>query len=246
MDQTNTMTKKLAVFQHSPWEGPGRFLLQAAHQNNVKLCIIKAWESIFPDPYDYSGFIVLGGSANVDEEDRYPFLISEKKSLQEILTANKPCLGICLGHQLLADALAAQIGPNFCCSIGVAQAFLTANGRSHPLFKGIASPFPTFKWHAQAVIPPLPRHFQILATSQECQVEAFSIKERPHLIGIQFDNHAGHPEDAAAWYDQDHEWLSSLSPAPLDKKELLARLNANKSQLAEQFNLLFSSFCEML
>lgn len=240
------MTEKLAVFQHSPWEGPGRFLLQAAQHNNIELCIIKAWEGIFPEPTEYSAFILLGGSANVHEEERYPFLVAEKICLQNILAADKPCLGICLGHQLLAQTLKAQIGPNFCHSIGVSQAFLTSNGRSHPIFKGIPSPFPTFKWHAQAVIPPVPRHFQILATSRECQVEAFSIKERPHLIGIQFDNNASHPADAAAWYDQDQAWLNSLSPAPLDKKHLLARLEAEKTTLARQFHLLFSSFCKML
>jgi GMP synthase-like glutamine amidotransferase len=240
------MTKKLAVFQHSPWEGPGLFLLKAAKLNKIELIIIKAWERIFPDPIDYDGFIILGGSANVHEEEQHPFLAAEKKSLQEILQTNKPCLGICLGHQLLADALGAQIGPNFCYSIGISQAFLTASGRNHPIFKGFASPFPTFKWHAQAVIPPVPRYFQILATSQECQVEAFSIKERPHIIGVQFDNNAGHPDDVNAWYDQDHEWLSSLSPAPIDKKHLLARLETEKIKLASQFHILFTSFCKML
>ncbi|MEN8258230.1 MAG: type 1 glutamine amidotransferase [Thermodesulfobacteriota bacterium] len=240
------MTKKLALFQHSPWEGPGRFLLQAAESNNIELCIIKAWESIFPSPATYHGFVFLGGSAHVHEENRYPFLVPEKKSIEEILTADRPCLGICLGHQLLASVLGAQIGPNFCHSIGVSKAFLTANGRNHPIFKSIESPFPTFKWHAQAVIPPVPRYFHILATSQECQVEAFAIKGRPHIIGIQFDNHAAHPDDAATWYDQDKEWLNSLTPAPIDKKLLHARLDLEKDKIMAQFKELFSAFCTFL
>lgn len=244
--KANTMTKKLAVFQHSPWEGPGRFLQQAAQRNNIELDIIKAWQGIFPDPDDYNGFLLLGGSANVDEEKRYPFLVAEKKSLQEILAANRPCLGICLGHQLLAEALGAQIGPNFCTSIGVSQAFLTANGRNHPLFKGFASPFPTFKWHGQAVIPPVPRHFHILATSKECQVEAFSIKGRPHLIGIQFDNHAAHPDDVGAWYDHDRPWLDSLTPRPTEKAPLLEEIIRTQNALATHFSAFFSSFCQML
>ncbi len=240
------MTKKLAVFQHSPWEGPGRFLLGAAHRNNIELCIIKAWEGIFPDPADYSGFILLGGGANVHQEERFPFLVSEKKSLQEILTINKPCLGICLGHQLLADALGAQVGPNFCSSIGVSQAFLTTNGRHHPVFKDTETPFPTFKWHSQAVIPPVPRHFHILATSRECQVEAFSIKERSHLIGIQFDNHAGHPDDAKEWYDHDQAWLHSLTPQPVSKVQLLQDIRGQEGLIANHFQQLFTSFCAML
>ncbi len=240
------MTKKLALFQHSPGEGPGRFLLQAARQNKIHLYIIKAWEGLFPDPEAYHGFVLLGGSPHVQEEERYPFLALEKQSLQEILTANKPCLGICLGHQLLAEALGAQVGPNFCSSVGLSQAFLTGNGRSHPLFEGMNSSFPTFKWHSQAVIPPLPPHFHILATSRECQVEAFSMKGRPHLVGLQFDNHASHLEDVAAWYDQDQKWLSSLAPAPPAKKQLLAGLACQQARLARQFSRMFASFCRML
>lgn len=240
------MTKKLAVYQHSPWEGPGRFLLEAARQNKIQLCPIKAWEGLFPDPEAYNGFLLLGGSPNVHEEERYPFLIPEKKSIQAILATNKPCLGICLGHQLLADALGAQVGPNFCASVGLSQAFVTGHGRSHPLFTGINSPFPTFKWHAQAVLPPVPPHFHILATSRECQVEAFSITGRSQLIGIQFDNHAAHPEDVAAWYDQDQQWLNSLQPAPVTKKQLLAGLASQQSHLAHHFSRMFASFCRML
>lgn len=240
------MTKKVAVFQHSAWEGPGLFLLQAAQDNNIELCIVKAWKGIFPDPANYSGFILMGGSANVNEEERYPFLVAEKKSLQEILTTNKPCLGMCLGHQLLAEALGAQIGPNFCASIGVSQAFLTSNGRHHPAFKGLKAIFPTFKWHNHAVIPPVPRHFQILATSQECQVEAFSIKGRPQLIGIQFDNHAGHADDVRTWYDQDREWLASLTPIPTDEKQLLKEIGKKQKALESHFRHFFSSFCQLL
>jgi GMP synthase-like glutamine amidotransferase len=240
------MTKKVALFQHSPLEGPGRFLLQAAHHNKIQLCPIKAWEGLFPDPEAYSGFVLLGGRPNVHEEERYPFLVPEKQGIQAILATNKPCLGICLGHQLLALALGAQVGPNFCASVGLSQAFVTGHGRSHPLFTGIDSPFPTFKWHAQAVLPPVPPHFHILATSRECQVEAFSIKGRPQLIGIQFDNHAAHPDDVAAWYDQDQQWLSALSPAPLSKKHLLTELVSQQSQLAHHFSRMFASFCRML
>ncbi|PLX50838.1 MAG: glutamine amidotransferase [Desulfobulbaceae bacterium] len=240
------MTKKLAVYQHSPWEGPGRFLQQAARQNDIKLCIIRAWLGVFPDPADYHGFLLLGGSPNVDQEDRYPFLAAEKKSIRQIIATDKPCLGICLGHQLLADALGGQVGANFCSSVGLSRAFLTGHGRRHPLFAGIDSPFPTFKWHGQAVLPPVPHHFRILATSMECQVEAFSITSRPHLIGIQFDNHAAHPDDAAAWYEQDQKWLSSLSPHPITEEEMVSLLAANKQLMATQFDRLFTSFCAFL
>jgi hypothetical protein len=42
----------------------------------------------------------------------------KKEVIHLVLKADKAYLGFCLGHQLLADALKARIGPNFCRSVG--------------------------------------------------------------------------------------------------------------------------------
>jgi GMP synthase-like glutamine amidotransferase len=106
-----------------------------------------------------------------------------------------PYLGFCLGHQLLADALGAKIGPNYRACIGFIEGFITHDGRNHPAFRELPQHMPLFKWHAQAVQEPLPNYINILATSSECQVEAISVHERPHILGMQFDNHAADPAD---------------------------------------------------
>ncbi len=215
-------------------------------KTGISLKIIKAWEGFFPNPASFNGFILLGGGANVHEEKKYPFLKKEKDYIRDLLKMNKPCLGICLGHQLLANELGATVGQNFCYSIGLSQAFLTVNGRNHPAFKGLSKAMPTFKWHGQAVLPPVPHHFDILATSKECQVEAFSIKGRPHIIGIQFDNHAAHPNDVAMWYDHDKEWLDSLESFSLPKESLLSSITTQKTKIAQDFKEFFMSFCNLL
>ena len=54
----------------------------------------------------YDGLWVMGGSMNVWEEDKYPWLIDEKIAIsQAVKDLKMPFLGICLGHQLLAEAL---------------------------------------------------------------------------------------------------------------------------------------------
>ena len=234
---------KLAVIQHSPWEGPGRYLLHAADSCSIQLQIIPAWQGIFPQPDEYSGFILLGGGANIDEEEKYPFLKTEKIFIKSIIYYDKPCLGICLGHQLLANALGAAVGKNFCTSIGAGKAFLTHDGRAHPVFRNLDRSFPTFKWHGQAILPPVPRHFQILATSKECQVEAFSITRRPHLLGVQFDNHAAHAEDVDRWYRQDQPWLESVETFSLSLRQLQAEVGQSSAKIESDFQQIFSAFC---
>ena len=233
--------KKIAVFQHVEWEGPGRYLLQAARQYDLDLHIYKMWEQpIIAELYSYDGLIILGGGPNVDEEDTYPFLIQEKIAIRAWLELDRPCLGICLGHQLLAQALGAKVGANFCKSVGFASGHLTHNGRQHPVFDGLPSTFPLFKWHGMAVLPPVPRHFHILATSSQCQVEAFTVKQRPYLVGVQYDNHAAHPDDVKAWLQHDEPWLSSLTELEIDNQAMLAEASRLQADMEQQF----LRFCE--
>jgi len=72
------MYRKLLVFQHTPWEKPGKHLLRAATTRRVHLDVWEAWHQPAPDIAYYDGLIVLGGTPNVDEEGRYPFLKVEK------------------------------------------------------------------------------------------------------------------------------------------------------------------------
>ena len=99
------MVRKFLVFQHSPWEGPGQILSQAAIENNLELEVIRTWEEKIPelDPYDY--LIVFGGGPNVDQEEEFPYLVDEKNVIKRSLADDRPYLVFCLGQQLLAEAL---------------------------------------------------------------------------------------------------------------------------------------------
>jgi GMP synthase (glutamine-hydrolysing) len=239
------MAKNFLVFQHTPWEGPGEFLLDVAKQHNVRLHLVKVWEKSIPEITFYDGLIILGGSPNIDQEKQYPFLQIEKQTIRQAIKADMPCFGICLGHQLLADALGAQVGKNFRPSVGFINGYLTHDGRRHPLFKDMPTTLSLFKWHGQAVLEPLPKHIEVLATSADCQIEAIAFADHPHIIGVQSDNHAAAPKDVAFWLEKDAKWLASLSDPLPDPAKIIADAKMLAQDSREQFTLLFKNWLSL-
>lgn len=240
------MSRKFLVFQHSPWEGPGEILREAALGNDVKLDVIRVWKEKIPELAPYDCLVVLGGGPNVDQEGKFPFLIAEKKAIRKSLADNRPYLGFCLGHQLLAEALGAQVGRNSKSSIGFVTGYLTHSGHKHPAFAGLPDCFPIFKWHAQTVKEPLPGHLRILATSIDCQVEALSVINRPHILGLQFDNHSASSPEVESWLDNDEKWLASLQDQAIDRIKILTNAEQNSTQIKCEFDLFFTNFLKLI
>ncbi len=241
------MSKRLLVLQHVAWEGPGRFLREAAAERRVVLDVCHVYrQPLAVNRDDYDGFLLLGGGPNVDEEDRYPFLRAEKRFIREVVAADRPVLAICLGHQLLAEALGARIGRQRRASVGFIDGRLCEGGRAHPLFAGVPERLPLFKWHGYAVQMPLPAPLEWLATSPECEVEAFSVRGRPHICGLQFDNHAAHPEDVALWVREDARWLASLPELSISPQVLIQEATA-RLQVQQEFSArLMGNFFKLL
>jgi len=234
------MAKRFLVFQHMGWEGPGIHLLRSAEKLGVEFEVVEVWHQPIPDLSPYDGLLILGGSPNVDQENVYPFLRAEKTTIHRIIESDKSYLGFCLGHQLLSDVLGLRVGPNTRRSVGFIEGHLTSQGQQHPLFQNLPDTLPLFKWHGQAALPPVPNHVEVLVTSPDCQVEAISLRGKPHVIGLQFDNHAGSKLDAATWLEGDREWLSQ--PPQVDPTIVLTEAEKLETVMGEQFEILFENF----
>jgi GMP synthase-like glutamine amidotransferase len=240
------VARKFLVLQHNPWEGPGKIMREAARRNDVELEVIRTWEEGIPGLASYDCLVVLGGGLNVDQEAEFPFLTAEKKVIKKSLADNRPYLGFCLGHQLLAEALGAKVGRNHKSSIGFITGYLTHSGHNHPALAGLPDCFPLFKWHAQTVKEPLPGHLRILATSIDCQVEALSVIDRPHLLGLQFDNHAASRPEVESWLDNDEKWLASLRDQAIDRNRLLRNADRNRRRIDCEFAMFFANYLKLI
>lgn len=137
--------------------------------------------------------VVLGGPIGVYETDRYPFLIEEIAAVGERVAAGGRTLGICLGHQLIAASLGAEVAPGPEKEIGWGAVRLTEAG-AQSLLAPLAG-VPVLHWHGdQAELPP---GATLLAGTAICPNQAFAIGER--VLGLQF-----HLEIQPAWIEK---WL---------------------------------------
>jgi GMP synthase-like glutamine amidotransferase len=175
---------RILVFQHIACEHPGIFSeYLAADGIAVDAIELDAGHPIPPlDGYD--SLWVMGGPMDVWEEDQHPWLIAEKAAIREaVLERGMPYLGLCLGHQLLACALGAEVGRMAAPEVGLLRVELTQDGRADALMAGLASSQTALQWHG-AEVRTLPRGAVVLASSPACAVQAMRVGT--HAYGLQY------------------------------------------------------------
>jgi GMP synthase-like glutamine amidotransferase len=107
-----------------------------------------------PDPGTFDILFVMGGPMNVYEQEKYPWLAVEKKFLKTVIQSGKPCVGICLGAQLLADCLGGKVKKNSEKEIGWFPVEMTEDGQALPVFAGFPKTFTPFHWHGDTFTLP--------------------------------------------------------------------------------------------
>ncbi|PWE33790.1 GMP synthase [Maritimibacter sp. 55A14] len=162
----------ILVLQHARVEHPGvfrDFLAEDGHSWTA----VELDEGETPPPLDgFDALWVMGGPMDVWDEDEHPWLAEEKALIRDAVEGRGiPYLGLCLGHQLLAEALGGTVGKAATPEIGVMEVQLTEAGASGVLFDGLPERFNCLQWHG-AEVSQMPAGAQCLATSPACAVQA--------------------------------------------------------------------------
>ena len=233
-------TPRLLVFQHLSVEHPGVFR-DFMREDSIE------WQAVeldqgepIPDLSDYDGLWAMGGPMDVWEEEQYPWLKAEKAAIREaVVDRQMPFLGVCLGHQLLADALGGIVGPASAPEVGIYEVEKTAAGEKSPFLIDLPNTMKCLQWHGAEVQRP-PTGASVLATNAACAVQGLSFGEK--ALSTQY-----HTEISTVTIA---EWASipayraalekTLGPNALAKFE--AETNAHLTLLTQSARRLFNNW----
>lgn len=172
---------RIHSLEHEPFEGLANIEVWAKNRgHSISRTLLFNSEEL-PDITDIDWLVIMGGSMNVYEDEKYPWLRDERNFIAQAIAGKKIVLGICLGAQLIAGVLGGKVSRNRYTEIGWFPVTLTAEAGTSSIFDSFPPRITSFHWHGDTFdIPPGATR---IAESEGCTNQAF---EYGRTIGLQF------------------------------------------------------------
>ena len=172
---------RIHSLEHEPFEGLANIEVWAKNRGHTISRTLLFNNEELPELNDFDWLVIMGGSMNIYEEERYPWLREEKNFIAEAIAGKKIVLGVCLGSQLIADVLGGKVSKNKYTEIGWFPVSLTKDAKNSHVFSKFPGRFTAFHWHGDTFkIPPGAVR---IAESEACANQIF---EYGRVLGLQF------------------------------------------------------------
>lgn len=179
------------IIKNITTEGPGA-IEDFLKKEEMPFSIVELGLGEIPPPLElFDTLVIMGGPMGVYEMDRYPHLMVESRIIREAINRGMRILGICLGAQMVAHCLGAEVYPGPEKEIGWYHIELTGDGLKDPLMRRLAihprvgdfwRRFKVFHWHGDTFGIPLGA--VLLASSELYRNQAFRYGD--NVYGFQF------------------------------------------------------------
>ena len=202
---------------------------------NVEFDLRIGGASPLPSPAEldaYDGLVMLGGGYMPDETDRAPWLADEAELVRRGLETDLPQFGICLGGQLIAHVIGADVrAQTGAPEKGYTRIDTTDEAAADPVFSAIRPRTSFVESHVDRIVA-LPEEATLLATSEACEFQAFRVGR---AWGTQF-----HPESTR---ENIERWdAAKLQTLGFDKDTLLEEAMELGPESERDSKALFSAF----
>jgi GMP synthase-like glutamine amidotransferase len=171
---------EISVLQHAAFEGPGEIAAWAArHGHAVTIHHLYRGDAL-PALDAFELLVIMGGEMNIYQYRDWPWLKPESALIRAALAAGKRAVGICLGAQLIADALGARVVQNPEHELGWLP--ITWTGDARAAFPNLPARATVLHWHGDTF--DLPPGATRLASSEGCPEQGFLVRNK--CLGLQF------------------------------------------------------------
>ena len=178
---------EVIILQHIKIEDPG-YIKDLMLSENCKLTTIELdeGEKIPQNLSKFDAMFCMGGPMDTWMEEKYPWLIEEKKRIKEfVVNQKKPFLGFCLGCQLLGEVIGGKVVKSKQSEIGMLDVNLTSETKNDAIFSSFPKSIKALQWHSYEVqMLENNKDVKILASSPITKFQIFKYKS--HAYGIQF------------------------------------------------------------
>ena len=184
---------RILCLQHVSFEGPAALLEWAQTRGHALRSHLVYEDGALPSIEDFDCLFIMGGPMNIYEEAEYPWLAKEKALIRGAIAGGKYLIGVCLGGQLIAEALGAAVNKAAQPEIGW---YSIQNVADCPAWCKIPEDLTVMHWHRDQF--EIPKRAKRIASSEACENQGFIYDDR--VLAWQCHLEAS-PESLAALVD---------------------------------------------
>ncbi len=177
---------RIHVLQHVPFENEawiGHWALEKKH-SLTRTALYTYGE--LPALSEVDWLVVMGGPMGAYDEDKHSWLTEEKRYLEKALGEGKTVLGICLGAQIMAHVLGAEVRKNIHREIGWFPVERTTGAGVSPFAELIPERFTAFHWHGDTF--GIPEGAVPFARSEACENQGFLYGKRAWALQFHLES----------------------------------------------------------